>query len=209
MIKRKTLRPFFQLLVFSLALASCTKENLPPESASPDQSVPNEYAEITMQDESKIVIELFMGTVPITAQNFKKLVTEGFYDGLTFHRAVKGLIIQGGDPKGDGTGHADSSIQGEFASNGFDNPNKHVRGSVSMARSSDPNSASCQFFICLDSYPVWDGDYAVFGKVVSGIEAAESMSNLDVIDDIFGEIANKPIIKTIRIIENPTALLSK
>ena len=131
---------------------------------------------IEMDNGRVIRIELDPKAAPITVANFEKLVRQNFYDGLTFHRIIPGFMIQGGDPKGNGTGGSREHIRGEFAANGFNNPIKHVRGVISMARASDPNSASSQFFIMHQDAPHLDGSYAAFGKVVSGMEAVDEIA---------------------------------
>ncbi|MDR2520165.1 MAG: peptidylprolyl isomerase [Eubacteriaceae bacterium] len=123
-----------------------------------------------------IKIELDKSAAPITAENFESLVGSGFYDGLTFHRVIKGFMIQGGDPRGDGTGGAKNRIKGEFSSNGVNNPLSHQRGVVSMARSQDPDSASCQFFIVHQTSPHLDGNYAAFGKIVEGMDVVDKIA---------------------------------
>ena len=115
---------------------------------------------------------------PQTVANFQKLVGQGFYNGLTFHRVIKDFMIQGGDPKGNGTGGSKEKIFGEFASNGFENNLKHERGVISMARSSDPNSASSQFFICHKDSPHLNGEYAAFGKVIYGMKTVDAIANI-------------------------------
>lgn len=132
---------------------------------------------IEMEDGSQIKIELDDQAAPITAANFRKLVKEGFYDGLTFHRIIKGFMIQGGDPLGNGTGGAKENIKGEFAANGVNNPIHHVRGVISMARAQDYNSASSQFFIMHDDAPYLDGQYAAFGHVVEGMDVVDHIAN--------------------------------
>lgn len=132
---------------------------------------------ITMQNGKTIDIELNPETAPITCENFEKLVKQGFYNGLTFHRVIPGFMIQGGCPKGNGTGGPGWNIKGEFAHNGVANNLKHTRGVISMARAMDPNSAGSQFFIMHQDAPHLDGEYAAFGKVVSG---------MDVVDEIAG-----------------------
>ena len=132
---------------------------------------------IEMADGSRIEIELDPKAAPKTAANFEKLVKEGFYDGLTFHRIIPGFMIQGGDPLGNGTGGSDEEIVGEFASNGYNNPLKHTRGVISMARAQDPNSASSQFFIMHADAPHLDGEYAAFGKVVKGMDVVDRIAN--------------------------------
>ncbi|MBR6558323.1 MAG: peptidylprolyl isomerase [Clostridia bacterium] len=118
----------------------------------------------------KVVIELYPDIAPITVANFVSLVSEGYYDGNNFHRLVKGFMLQGGDPTATGMGGSSKTIKGEFASNGVKNDLKHEAGVISMARSSNPNSASSQFFIMFEAAPHLDGDYAAFGKVIEGFE---------------------------------------
>jgi len=122
-----------------------------------------------------IVIELEPETAPNTVHNFLSLVKKGYYNGLTFHRIIPGFMIQGGCPLGDGTGGPDYTIRGEFASNGIKNDLKHTRGVISMARSMHPNSAGSQFFIMVDDAPHLDGDYAAFGRVISGMETVDAI----------------------------------
>ena len=130
-----------------------------------------------MEMGGKIEMELYPEFAPETVKNFEKLVSEGFYDGLTFHRVIPGFMIQGGDPLGNGMGGAEKKIKGEFAINGFkQNTLKHTRGVLSMARAFDPNSASSQFFIMHADAPHLDGSYAAFGKVVSGIEVVDEIA---------------------------------
>lgn len=133
---------------------------------------------IEMDNGAKIELELYPDAAPITVANFEKLVKEGFYDGLTFHRVIPGFMIQGGDPLGNGMGGAKNNIKGEFRANGHPNPIKHTRGVISMARAFDPNSASSQFFIMHADAPHLDGQYAAFGKVVSGIEAVDEIASI-------------------------------
>ncbi len=131
---------------------------------------------IEMENGAKIEIELYPDVAPITVKNFEKLVSEGFYDGLIFHRVIPGFMIQGGDPEGTGMGGAKDRIKGEFRANGVENDLKHTRGVISMARSFDPNSASSQFFIMHADAPHLDGQYAAFGKVVSGMETVDEIA---------------------------------
>ncbi len=131
---------------------------------------------LTIQNLGAIKIELDYASAPNTAKNFAHLVATGFYDGLTFHRVIRNFMIQGGDPQGTGIGGPGYSIKGEFRSNGVNNPLKHDRGAISMARAQDPNSAGSQFFICdADDYFL-DGQYAVFGKVVEGMEVVDAIA---------------------------------
>ncbi|MBR7007556.1 MAG: peptidylprolyl isomerase [Ruminococcus sp.] len=131
---------------------------------------------IEMENGAKIKIELYPEKAPITVANFEKLVNEGFYNGLGFHRVISGFMIQGGDPLGNGTGGSKDKIKGEFKANGVNNDIKHVRGVISMARSAHPDSASSQFFIMHKDAPHLDGNYAAFGKVVEGIEVVDEIA---------------------------------
>ena len=123
-------------------------------------------------------LELYPDVAPITVANFEKLVSEGFYDGLTFHRIIRGFMIQGGDPEGTGMGGSKDKIKGEFASNGVKNDLRHTRGVISMARTSDPNSASCQFFIVHEDSEFLDGNYAAFGHVTEGLEVLDAVASV-------------------------------
>ena len=132
---------------------------------------------ITMESGKQIKLELLPAYAPKTVANFEKLVKEGFYDGLTFHRIIPGFMIQGGDPQGNGTGGSKEKIKGEFAQNGFPkNTLKHTRGVISMARAYDPDSASSQFFIMHADAPHLDGAYAAFGRVVEGMETVDEIA---------------------------------
>ncbi|MBR6337136.1 MAG: peptidylprolyl isomerase [Ruminococcus sp.] len=131
---------------------------------------------IEMKNGDVMKLELYPDAAPITVENFLKLVGQGFYDGLIFHRVISGFMIQGGDPQGTGMGGAKEKIKGEFLANGVNNPIKHTRGVISMARSQMPNSASSQFFIMHQDSPHLDGQYAAFGKVVEGIEAVDRIA---------------------------------
>ena len=133
---------------------------------------------IEMENGGIIDVELYEEKAPITCANFKKLVGEGFYDGLIFHRVIAGFMIQGGDPTGTGCGGSSENIKGEFASNGVKNDISHVRGVISMARSQNKNSASSQFFIMHADGKFLDGEYAAFGKVVSGIEVVDEIAGV-------------------------------
>ena len=130
---------------------------------------------LTMENGDVMKGELYEDIAPITVANFEKLANEGFYNGLTFHRVIPGFMIQGGCPKGNGTGGPGYTIKGEFTSNGVENNLKHTRGVLSMARTMVPDSAGSQFFIMVDDAPHLDGQYAAFGKVTEGIEAADKI----------------------------------
>lgn len=130
---------------------------------------------IEMENGGKMIGELYPEIAPITCANFEELANKGFYDGLIFHRVIPHFMIQGGDPLGTGMGGSETNIPGEFASNGFNNPLKHTRGVISMARSMRPNSASSQFFIMVEDSPHLNGEYAAFGKVLEGMEVADDI----------------------------------
>ena len=151
--------------------AEATKK---PESKTTDTKGKH-HAKIKVKDYGTIEVELDGDTAPITVANFIKLVNEKFYDGLTFHRIMSGFMIQGGDPLGNGTGGSDETIKGEFSSNGVENNISHKRGVISMARSSDPDSASSQFFIMHQDSTYLDGEYAAFGKVTKGMKVVDKI----------------------------------
>ena len=133
---------------------------------------------IEIEDGGVITLELDHDAAPKTVENFEKLVREGFYDGLIFHRVIRGFMIQGGDPTGTGMGGADENIVGEFALNGHPNPISHKRGVISMARAQDFNSASSQFFIVHEDAPYLDEQYAAFGHVVDGMDIVDEIANV-------------------------------
>jgi len=135
------------------------------------------YVRIEMEDGGVMRGELYPEIAPETVANFEKLVKDGFYDGLTFHRVIPGFMIQGGCPKGNGTGGPGWTIKGEFTSNGFENNLKHTTGVMSMARTMFPNSAGSQFFIMVHDAPFLDGEYAAFGKIIEGQEVADGIVN--------------------------------
>ena len=161
------------------------------------------HVEIEIENYGIIKLELDADTAPITVTNFITLTNEGFYNGLTFHRIIKGFMIQGGDPLGNGTGGSENTIKGEFASNGVENNIKHVRGVISMARSMIKNSASSQFFIMHEDAPHLDGDYAAFGHVTEGIEIVDEICKNTKVEDGNGSVdpQNQPVIKEIRVID--------
>jgi len=158
--------------------------------------------EIEIENYGKIVVKLEEKKAPITVANFKKLVSENFYDGLTFHRIISGFMIQGGDPNGDGTGGSDENIVGEFLINGIKNDISHKRGVISMARAQDKNSASSQFFIMHKDGPFLDGAYAAFGHVIEGIEVVDKICETVEVEDGDGTVLyeNQPVIKSIRLV---------
>ena len=143
----------------------------------PAEGIGIHHAEIVVRDYGTILVELDGDTAPITVANFMKLAEAGFYDGLTFHRIMKGFMIQGGDPRKNGTGGSDEEIAGEFAANGYENDISHLRGTVSMARAKAYDSASSQFFIVHDDSAArsLDGLYAAFGRVTQGMEVVDAI----------------------------------
>lgn len=133
---------------------------------------------ITMENGKQMKLKLYPEFAPITVKNFTDLAKKGFYDGLIFHRVINGFMIQGGDPEGTGCGGPGYEIKGEFAQNGVNNPLKHTRGVISMARSMMPDSAGSQFFIMHKDAPHLDGAYAAFGEVVEGIEVVDEIASV-------------------------------
>ena len=144
-----------------------------------------------------IKVELDKAVAPITVENFVKLANKGFYNGLTFHRVIKGFMIQGGCPNGNGTGGPGYCIKGEFAANCVNNPLKHTRGVISMARAMDPDSAGSQFFIMHQDAPYLDGQYAAFGKVIEGIEVVDAIASVKT--NYYDMPLEKVVIKQIKI----------
>ena len=138
----------------------------------------NPIVTITMTDGSVMKAELYPEVAPNTVNNFISLVKKGFYDGLVFHRVIRGFMIQGGDPQGTGMGGPGYSIKGEFTYNGFSNDLKHTPGVLSMARAMDPNSAGSQFFIMHETSPHLDGQYATFGKVSDGLDVVNKIAEV-------------------------------
>ena len=184
-----------------LCISGCSgsKEPAEEETVASEETGETIMVQIEMDNGGIIKLELYPDIAPITVENFVKLVKEGFYDGLIFHRVIKNFMIQGGDPTGTGMGGSSATIKGEFSSNGVKNTLSHTRGVISMARSQKKDSASSQFFICHADAKYLDGDYAAFGKVIEG---------MDVVDEIAGVKTNyndKPltdvVMKAVTIIE--------
>lgn len=159
------------------------------------------YADIQIQDYGTVTIKLDQKTAPVSSANFVALATDGFYDGLTFHRIIEDFMMQGGDPNGNGTGGSENNIVGEFSENGHKNDLSHTRGAVSMARSSDNNSASSQFFIVHKDSTYLDGQYAVFGYVTEGMEVVDAICESAEPTDSNGTIPAdaQPIITSVKI----------
>ena len=163
---------------------------------------PTNYVHMHVGGYGDILIRLYPDIAPDTVSNFKRLVFENFYDGLTFHRTVRGFMIQGGDPDGNGTGGSSVTIKGEFAENGVENNLKHDRGVISMARSDDPNSASSQFFIMHADSTALNGKYAAFGKVIYGMETVDKIANVQVkANPVTGEVSYPKSTVTINYID--------
>lgn len=159
------------------------------------------YADIVVENYGTITVELNGDIAPITVNNFVSLAKDGFYDGLTFHRIMSGFMMQGGDPNGNGTGGSDTKIEGEFSQNGHENTISHTRGTISMARAKDPNSASSQFFIVHEDSTFLDGQYAAFGHVTEGIEVVDAVCTDAQPSDDNGTIPAEaqPVIESITI----------
>ncbi|MCD8084998.1 MAG: peptidylprolyl isomerase [Clostridiales bacterium] len=161
------------------------------------------HVEIEIEDYGTITVELDASAAPITVANFLSLAESGFYDGLTFHRIIEGFMMQGGDPNGDGSGGSEETIVGEFSDNGYDNPLSHTRGAISMARSSDYDSASSQFFIVQEDSTSLDGQYAVFGYVTDGMDIVDQIcADAEPTDDN-GTIAeeDQPVITSVTVLD--------
>lgn len=185
------------VLVFAMALSfgACSKK----DKEGGNEKMEEKYVEITMEDDRKIVIELLPEYAPMSVEFFLELVNEKYYDGLVFHRAVEGFMIQGGSPNGDGIGGCGRTVKGEFRSNGIVNPLSHERGVVSFARTTVKDSASGQFFIMHADYTSLDGEYAAFGRVVEGMEVVDEIAVRPTSNQI---LIDKPAMKTVRVLKN-------
>ena len=198
------------VLVFALQEVNMTAIQAEIDSMEVEDFVETDkttgYVKITVKDHGDIIVRLRKDIAPITVKNFQKLVGQKFYDGLTFHRIYKGFMIQGGDPKGDGTGGSGTTIKGEFEKNGVTNDLSHVTGVISMARRSTPyDSATSQFFICnANASASLDGSYAGFGYVVAGLDTVMSISDVEVTANSDGEKSqplSPVVIESIRFVE--------
>ena len=185
-----------------LALTACGQTPA-DASASAAEPIGKYTAVIDIADYGAITLELDGDSAPLTVANFVKLAKDGFYDGLTFHRIMDGFMMQGGDPNGNGTGGSDETIPGEFSANGCDNPISHTRGTISMARAQDPNSASSQFFICQADCSFLDGEYAAFGHVTEGLDVVDAVCAAARPTDNNGTIPadSQPVITAVRIVD--------
>lgn len=200
------------IFVLSITLLGCDKASTDITKSTSNSNIKEEKKYMTgkhnikieVEDYGDIEVELDADTAPITVTNFIKLVNEGFYDGLTFHRIIDGFMIQGGDPKGNGTGGSDEKIKGEFSANGVENNISHKRGVISMARVSySMDSASSQFFIVHEDSEFLDGQYAAFGHVTSGMDVVDKICDKVEVIDNNGTTLKKdqPIIKKISVID--------
>ena len=194
------------LLCLLFSLTACGGQNSDNSSASDGntQLSGKHHVAIEVNNYGTIEVELDADTAPITVTNFINLANSGFYNGLTFHRVIDGFMIQGGDPNGDGTGGSSEKIKGEFKSNGFQNNISHVRGTISMARSSANNSASSQFFIMQKDTPSLDGQYAAFGTVTSGMDIVDKICKDCTDTNQNGVITDKskqPVISIVRVVD--------
>jgi len=178
--------------VMALALCSCGKKEASADKVN---------VTIEMQDGGIIRLELYPNVAPKTVENFRTLVSEGFYDGLTFHRIIAGFMIQGGDPEGTGMGGSSKTVVGEFSANGVENNLSHKRGVISMARSNAMDSASSQFFIVHEDSTFLDGQYAAFGMVTEGMDVVDAIAKGAKVEDTNGTVLkdNQPVIKSITI----------
>ncbi len=188
---KRTLALLFSLclLLTSCVVGSITEEKIDPPTITVDGVTyrpvkeKTNYVRVYFKGFGSVLLTLSPADAPITVENFQSLVAEGFYDGLTIHRVEPGFVIQGGAPKGDGTGGSGRPIKGEFAANGVQNTLSHVRGVISMARTSDPNSATSQFFICLNTETCTyflDGRYAGFGWVSYGMDVIDAIAGVKI-----------------------------
>ncbi len=190
---RKRIALLLALALLACGLAGCGRR-------SPYEGIPNPVATIELSNGSSMRFELFLQDAPNTVANFVELAKSGFYDDTSFFRIVPGVLVQGGDPRGNGTGRADHVIQGEFSENGIENAISHTRGTISMSRQSDYDTASSQFFIMQGSYPEYNGKYAAFGRATD----AESLAALDAIaatgvDGNYAPVGAVPRIVTITV----------
>lgn len=195
------------LLTLALAVLAGCADNTP----KPNAGVLTEgfdftgkhHVELMIRDYGKITLELDGDVAPITVENFMRLADSGFYDGLTFHRIISGFMMQGGDPKGNGTGRSDKTIKGEFSANGVENKLSHTRGAISMARSNAPDSASSQFFIVHKDSDFLDGNYACFGYVTEGIDVVDQVCASVKVTDSNGTVkaGEQPVIEWIRVVD--------
>lgn len=206
---KKIICILFVTLFALTSLAACGKAPADGKETSGNtttvkSTVGKHHVEINVKDYGTIAVELDGKNAPITVANFMTLAQDGFYDGLTFHRIIKGFMIQGGDPSGNGTGGSGKKIKGEFSANGVANPLSNTRGAIAMARQGgDNNSATSQFFIVHKDSPHLDGEYAVFGYVTSGMEIVDKICDDTKVQDGNGTVlpADQPVIESVKVID--------
>lgn len=206
MFKKQTLVLTLCLLAVAVLLSGCSKNK--KNNSSEDTLSGYHYVALELDGYGTITLELDADSAPMTVANFLSLVDSGFYNGLTFHRICPGFMIQGGDPRGDGTGSAPNKITGEFQANGIKNPISHVRGTISMARAEkDYDSASSQFFIVQMDSTGLDGQYAGFGKVIAGMDVVDLICVTTSVEDENGLVKkeNQPVITRARAITKEEA----
>ena len=193
----KKLLKVLLVLMTVVSIAGCSSKTTTEKATKKTKTLSGNYqVEIKVKDYGTIYAEIDADTAPITVTNFVKLSKEKFYDDLTFHRIIDGFMIQGGDPKGDGTGGSKETIKGEFSDNGVKNPLSHTRGALSMARSQDNDSASSQFFIVQSDSTYLDGQYAVFGYVYEGMDIVDQICKDVKVEDNNGTVKkeNQPVL---------------
>lgn len=205
-MKKKHLLLSIILLCILFSMTACGQKTSSNSSSDDTQNLLSgkHHVAIEISSYGTIEVELDADTAPITVTNFINLANSGFYNGLTFHRVIDGFMIQGGDPNGDGTGGSSETIKGEFSKNGVTNNISHVRGTISMARSSANNSASSQFFIMQKDTPSLDGQYAAFGTVTSGMDIVDNICKDCTDTNQNGVITDKskqPVISTVRVVD--------
>jgi peptidyl-prolyl cis-trans isomerase B (cyclophilin B) len=183
--------------------ASTSAENSVKQFSDDELLSGKHHVEMVIKDHGTVTLGLDADQAPITVTNFVQLVEQGFYDGLTFHRIIPGEFVQGGDPNGNGTGTAGYNIKGEFSANGVDNTLSHTRGAISMARTSDYDGGSCQFFIMDADYTDFDGQYACFGYVTDGMDIIDDICNNTTVQDQNGTVAtdDQPVIESMTVID--------
>ncbi len=184
------------VLTMACVFCACGKNKNTDEEGM--KKMENTLVKITMEDDREIVIELLPEYAPMSVEFFLELVEDKYYDGLVFHRAVEGFMIQGGSPNGDGIGGCGRTVKGEFASNGIENNLSHSRGVVSFARTNVKDSASGQFFIMHDDGSFLDGEYAAFGRVTEGMDVVDEIAQRPTSNEI---LIDKPVIKTVRVLK--------
>lgn len=201
---KKLLCALLCLVMVAAGFTACSKSEEKNDNTTNADSINStsgiHHVELVIKDYGTVKLELNADEAPITVQNFIDLANDGFYDGVPFHRLDKDFVLQGGDPDGDGVGGSSKAIKGEFASNGVQNNISHKRGVISMARTGDPNSASSQFFICLEDSTFLDGNYAAFGYVTEGMDVIDKVRDTTPESNSIPK-NQQPVIETIRVVD--------